>query len=269
VRRILFVSSVVAGVSACGPPDPFRIPEKTFRSEITVLCVEALTGDLPLLQFEDWPARSARLGELLAEALERGGFRVVRTDAVVAVWRRQREAHGGYYDVHTGEIDAQVYAAVRADAMADLGRTLGCGAVVRPSVRVVAADWGAGMAHWDGVRQGVGAGGWGASGWVKALSLWVNVVDLQERELYFGAGGLQVLAKLGFLGGDSPVGAEAILSDEERNRAGVAEALGPLAEPGRWRSRRRAGTRRRGGPRRRRAVGRAGGSRPQETASLT
>jgi hypothetical protein len=73
-------------------------------------------------------------------------------------------------------------------------------------------------------------GGFSAHGRVPCLSLWITIKDLDDRELFFGTGGIEVVAKLHsdfFREKFQPVDDDAVLRDAARNRQAIRNALGP------------------------------------------
>jgi hypothetical protein len=92
-----------------------------------------------------------------------------------------------------------------------------------------------GTASWDGARVDLGTGR-GAHGSIGALSLQVRITDLEDRELFFGTGGIRTTSQVkeDFLRMDFvPVDPAQLLADESLNRAAVGRALDQLPGVGR------------------------------------
>jgi hypothetical protein len=62
--------------------------------------------------------------------------------------------------------------------------------------------------------------------------LWISIRDLNGDEFYFGAGGIELLAKLeGFFSKNfQGVSMDAILADDQRNLRAIELSLAPLLE---------------------------------------
>jgi hypothetical protein len=72
----------------------------------------------------------------------------------------------------------------------------GCRFLAIPSLVTVSAAWRNGIARWDGTIERFGTGGADAYGYVDALSLHVSIWDADWSQVYFGTGGVQLLARL-------------------------------------------------------------------------
>ena len=232
--RLVGAVASLALLAACGvpvePAPALRIPDAELRDSIDTICLNPLG-----IAFE-FPDRAQKVAALQADiraVLESGGFTVVPSEPVVEAFQRVNEREGGYFDPHFGWRDEAKWQRVRAQAYAELHDRHHCDAVLIPSVAIVVAPWANGTASWDGVEDGVSSG-WsslGSWGRVPALSLWVSVRDLRDREIYFRTGGIQVVQHLheGFLRSTFEFIPEGdLLADASRNRNAVRLSLQDL-----------------------------------------
>lgn len=110
---------------------------------------------------------------------------------------------------------------------------LGCQALLEPRVLFVVAPWDGGTARWDGNQVGIG-GGSGAYGTIGALSLHLRITDADDREIFYGTGGIQPTGRLNEGWFDSKfedVDSQTLLRNAEANRKAIDIALKDL--PGR------------------------------------
>jgi hypothetical protein len=220
----------MAGVAACAArpqPDPaLRIPEADFRARIHTLCLNPLRATVDLRE-----AKTRLLGfeDLLQERLRAAGFALVSSDQVLETWRRAAADAGGYFDRDSGRRDEAKFDVVKQQALRTLQEQFGCDAILTPTIALVLSSWTNGVAEWDGMQDQL-AGGWGAHGRVPALSLWISMRDLQDNEIYFGTGGIQVTAKLEgfFVEKFAQVSMDTLLTDRQRNLQAIHASLQPL-----------------------------------------
>lgn len=211
------------------PVSPFRIDESVFRERIQTLCLEPISNPFSLPEGDK---RIEKLTGLLIGELEARGFSVVRSDRLAELRKRELESAGGIYDPHTGRIVPARYEAFMARYLESAGAKLGCDAILHASVAVVTASFYSNWAEWDGAREKIGSSGY--SGTVPAISLWVEITDLEQQELYFRSGGIQILKKLdtGFLKAElEPIPQEQILARKDRCLEAVRLALAMLGTP--------------------------------------
>lgn len=226
-------TALLAGcVTPLTPYSALRIPAEEFRSRVSTVCVVPVRAEFPL------PGGQAKLTELddvMVSVLKGRSLTAVPPSGTEAVFKRAIEQAGGYYDPHSGWIDEAKYSQVRAQTLQSLKNELGCDALLTATVAVVTAPVKNGTATWDGVAYPVG-GGAGTRGWVKALSLWVTIRDLDDREIYFHTGGIEPLAsvEVGFLRDTvKPAAPEALLTDPVRSRQAIEAGLDgvPMGRP--------------------------------------
>jgi hypothetical protein len=228
----------LALLAACGlplePAPGLRVPAPELRGHIDTVCLSPCTVTF------DFPDRAAKLAALQGEirsVLEGAGFIVVPSDAVVEVFRQVNEDEGGYFDPHFGWRDEPKWQRVRTRAYGELERRHQCDALLLPAIAMVVAPWANGTARWDGVEDSM-ASTWsalGSFGRVPALSLWITVRDMQDREIYFHTGGIQVVQQLrdSFLRSSFEfVSENDLLADQNRNRNAVRASLAEFLAAG-------------------------------------
>lgn len=203
------------------------MPVETFRERIRTICLDPLRVDLPVENFE---ARRQAFERLLEDQLGRAGFGVVGADRVGENWTSVLAREGGFFDPHTGWRNEERYREIRALAMVDLKRELGCDALLTPSLTPVTAPFFNGTIEWDGLSQHY-PGTSNASGWVAALSLHVVLSDMSDEEIMFLAGGIAPLADFnaGFFSSKfEPIDDAQLLADEFVNLHAIHLALQPI-----------------------------------------
>ncbi len=193
---VLVAAAFAVGCAPRAKP-ALSVPRADFTAQVKTVCLYRVTADFQL------PSGTERLTPFereLAEVLRSNGFTVVETDKVWPVTKWAVESEGGFYDPYTGWREDEKYRFVQTRIVRELHQQLGCDATLSPHIAVVTSPWANGTASWDGVTDELGSG-WGAHGYVGALSLWVRIWNLDGEEIYFGTGGIQVISHLeqGFL----------------------------------------------------------------------
>jgi len=198
----------------------------------------ALT-ELEMPEIDQGAAVKARYAELLKARLTSAGFEVVGGDEYPAIWEELTRAAGGFYDPSTGRLDHTRHDAARREALRRLGEKHGVTAVVFPSTVQRDATLESGVAKWDGAEEIISGNKsklgamFGAAGQVlgrlQAISLRLDIVDLQDATLYEDHGGIQALSR--FEQGrfvDLPV--TQMFSDAARDAGAVDLALGEITQ---------------------------------------
>lgn len=218
---------MAAGCIGSGRP-VLLAPADELRAGVKTVCLEHVITPFPSEKIQ---ARVTAYEGLLQWGLESAGWAVVAPDRVREVLDAAIEAHGTVYDSATGDRDEASFRARQSESFAVLRRELSCDAVASPSIAVVYSSWTNGVASWDGQRDHID-GGWGANGWVRALSLHLLLRDTGGKDLYFGTGGIQLLVnreETGFLKMEFKLKeVEDLLADARRNTVSVVAALEPF-----------------------------------------
>ena len=184
--------------------------------------------------FRDTPGPRARFDSLITAALRAEGFAVVAWQVPESIWLRLRDSIGGYYDTYTGKLISTKIDAVHLGTLRALHAHYAVDAWLHPSIEVVSARFTGGKVKWHGTEQESGAtGGLGGllfgtkKGSFPALSLFVALEDTAGKQLYEGAGGIELTSRIqGDVFVDTPPGL--LLDDEVRNAAAVHLALDSL-----------------------------------------
>jgi hypothetical protein len=211
------------------PPPAWRVDAAAVQS-LRSVCIEDL--EIPEA-LPEAAAREKAFVELLRAEFARANVALVAEDRTKEVYGRACRNAGGAFDAETGTAEPAQYAKARGAGLAALRRDLQCDALMTAALVVVSSVWETGVARWDGVRQALpGANGQG-SGTVPAVTLWIYLTDTKDREIYFGAGGVQVLMGLKKRGPYAAsegvvVDAKTVLASEELNRKSVEVALAPF-----------------------------------------
>ncbi len=209
-----------------------RVPKEEARQRLGTICVLPATAEF---EFPEADSKLDTLGQLVQTRLEAQGFPVVPPAQSKNVFSEASAAVGGLYDPDTGERDREKYRQVKQEWYRRLHDQLGCDAVLTCRLEIVQANWTNGLAVWDGASDSVSdafLGGFGALGNVAAVSLWIEIRDMNDQVVYFHTGGVQVIAKLesDFLKSRFElVAPEAVLADHKRVAHAVDVSLQALA----------------------------------------
>lgn len=185
-------------------------------------------------------ARTADLEARLTKALQGAGFEVPEPAAIDAAIERALEPLPGSIDPYTGRRDAARHAARRA-AIAQALRELDCDARMVAEVIPVWVYFNNGFAKWDGRNQRVSSGGRIALqilggiqefGHVRALSLWLRVLDLEGSEVAFRSAGIEAIVRLSapVPADGTPLPQEQWLTTAKRLDSAIRSALGEHGE---------------------------------------
>jgi hypothetical protein len=240
IRAALVASLIMAG---CAPVvDPFRISADEFRRRVKTVAVAHVI--VPSNLGVDAATRT-KFHPALEDKLRQAGFTVVPAQDVGEIREAKERELGGLFDPQTGKIDEAKLATLMTFVRSEVKTRFSADALLLSRVRTVTANFGyvplAGVrAKWDGATESLETGSFDkvvsprGSGKVDALSLLVNIEDLNGSSLFVHAGGIQVLSKLapgaGQFGGNTfvPVPKNELLTDPERIQQAVSYALGPF-----------------------------------------
>ncbi len=173
-------------------------PGSDWHRDGSRVCLASVTSRI---YFGDSHAEQlGRVQKIVGEELASVGLEVVEPEVVTELWERVRDSSDGYYDPHSGRRIASAYESTRDEFWSALRSELECGSLLSVRIAAVSAPWTNGNVEWDGTAVRLSSG-YGASGRVGALSLWVTVTGPSDEEVYFGAGGIEPASdlKAGFL----------------------------------------------------------------------
>lgn len=222
-----------AGCTTAPPPyNPFKVPEQGFRDKFNTVAIAPVTvpGDLT----EADPVK-AKFASFIETKLREAGFTVVSSKETLDMFQNMSKQLGGIFDPVTGKRDEAKFKAAREHTLRELGTKFKAAAVVYPTIFAGPARFGGGTAHWNGASESIAmAQGFLASlqvntlsGTTRALSLGISFEDINGTDLYFNAGGIQLVAK--YSGGQlAAVPRDQLFLDDGRNAAAVNRALEPL-----------------------------------------
>jgi hypothetical protein len=211
-------------------PPPAQRVDRTAVQALRTVCLEEFSVPEVIPEAK---AREKAYVDLLRAELARGNLALVGKDETKGAFDRASRKVGGAFDRDTGATDEARFDKARAAGLGALRGELACDATMRAQFAIVRSLWESGHAVWDGVRQPVPGSGPKDYGWVAALSLWIEMDDMAGREIYFGAGGVQVLAGLRRHGRyvapeETVVEKKSLLASEELNRKSIEVALAPF-----------------------------------------
>jgi hypothetical protein len=231
----------LAGWATAQPLNPFQISEEQFRTQVKRIALVPIAVPPQLGVSESAKLRFDSLIE--AKLLEAGFATFPAKNWGDALARMQQEV-GGIVDARTGGLDETKAKTAWTSTADEVRSRFQFDAVLLPRIHVVPAEWRFAVARWDGVSEVLASGlaVFGApetSGTIRALSLVVSIgsADIEGPAQYRHRAGIQVLEKFSptmaeRLSGKmlTPLAPEELLANDERNRAAVEIALGPLVK---------------------------------------
>ncbi|HET7791573.1 MAG TPA: hypothetical protein VFK78_12335 [Gemmatimonadales bacterium] len=206
------------------PPAAAQQPPKVIMVDVTFFPSE----------FNEFSKARERLDSLVAQRLRDAGFTVIPAESSEAVWNRQVDSVGGFYDTYTGKLVQEKFKAVRAGTLREMRTRFRADAWLHPVLQVRTASFDGSQVDWDGVREPSGAVG-GAirllfgsdAGTTSALSLMVQAEDMDGKTFYTRAGGIQLLMKV-YREGLLPVPRETVFAVDSLSVRAVRIALDAL-----------------------------------------
>ncbi len=229
----------LSGCATAPPHNPFQISEEQFHTKVKHIALAPIAVP-PQLGISE--SAKLRFDSLIETKLQEAGFATFPAKNWGEVFARIQQEVGGVFDPRTGKPDETKVKTVWARTADEIRSRFQFDAVLLPRVHVVKAYWGSNWARWDGVSEALASGLAGifvpnASGTMPALSLVVSIggPDPDGPVQYRHRAGIQVLEKLApiterFSKLFAPVPREELLTNDERNRAAVEIALGPLVK---------------------------------------
>lgn len=211
--------------SSNGSRAAFTTTQEDFYQRHSTICVAPVTASAGLQD-----ERTEALAASIVGKLRDGGFRAPQVQDYISAREAVTASAPGCFDPATGEADRERCDAQERFFRAVAQRELGCTAFLHASVVRVVAPWRNGIAFWDDTRDSLLTGvHW--EGWAEALSLWLEIADVEGAPLYWRAAGIELAVRLrsptAKLWDPIPVGQQ--LRDEVRRRRAVLLGLGPLA----------------------------------------
>lgn len=189
------VAALLLNACARQPYDPFKTPAADLRSRVRTIALAPLIASSALV---DSAAARARLEPMVSEQLRTGGFTVVPSEDMEAMWRRAAGDLGGVFDPISGETKKDTFEAVRAAVYRDLASQRSVDAVLYLSVAPVTILVPGASVPYCGITEPLY---WPSSAGslreeaTLAVVLCLNAVlyDLEGRELYGIRHGLETV----------------------------------------------------------------------------
>jgi hypothetical protein len=235
LRRAAALALTVVLVGCPKPPpyNPFHASRDEVRAAARTVALIAQVN-VPT----DEPAKVLDSFEgLITAKLAAAGFVVVPRKVMNELWERTADRMGGLYDPKTGKADEDKRKAIREHVLHEVSASHHADSLLYFVIGGATARFEAGDAYWHGVHQAVSTPGfWSAvaasnrSGQTNACSLYVSLEDLNGRDLYTNAGGIELLTKLQNGQFVTVPRAEVLVVTANHARA-VDIALDPLAAP--------------------------------------
>jgi hypothetical protein len=231
LAAVLFAALSISGCAATTPYNPFKMPQADIQAKVRTVALAPIEISL---ETQNPAIVKLKFESVIAAKLHEAGFEVLKSEEYDAIWKQAVEKLGAIYDPASGKRDEKKFNAAYRYALGELRAKTKADAVLHCAIVRVNADFSANLAEWHGASDYVKPDGvWGTFsgpqfyGTIPALSLWVDLVDLQGTEMYVNFGGIQVASKIyGMKPVDVP--ADEFFTDDARNARSVDLALNPL-----------------------------------------
>lgn len=235
-RKIFSVVIVLSFLSACNSNHRVKISKKEYVANHK----SVLLTDLHLPK-----ALSSKLAakEYIEESVKTlftdHGIVIHGPDVFNKEYDIQKRAVGGVYDPDTGEYDSKRGQLAEDRTLKVLQQKYGISSVLFYDVRVKGAKIDNFRAKWDGRSEVYEANNSDLTnflsslvstthGTIGALSLTVFLHDMNNEEMYYGAGGLQLVNKIDDDDKFIPVPVDTLLTDEKLLKFSINEAFRKL-----------------------------------------
>ncbi len=205
MQRIGFILLVLVFITSCKSTKvPTHINSKTYFTNYNAV---VLTGFVLPPQLKHRADVKDHIKQKVTELFTTNGVKVIDESHYFSEFENQKKMAGGYIDEYTGKVNEDKRDAVRLAALNALKQTHGIDSVLFYDIRSRSAYFGDYRASWDGqsepyeknnsdVANFLSSIIFETSGKIPAISLMVFLEDVTGNELYKGAGGLQLIAKL-------------------------------------------------------------------------
>lgn len=179
--------------------------------------------------------------EQIRQTFARNDIQVIAPEEYYSVFNEIRDANGGFFNAQTGQRDDEKFAKVQRETLARLRQTHNIDAVLYHDIRVRNANFGQYRAEWDGQSEAYEKNNSDVanffssmvqqtSGRLPAISYLVFIEDVSAKELYMGAGGIQLVSKLNDKDKFEPLPVAELLQDKGSMAFSVTEALRKLLD---------------------------------------
>lgn len=203
ISIVLFSVSVIF-IASCGITSDQAITAQSFQSSFKNVALTNMSLPPVLNERDDIAAfYQATITELFTQH----GLTVLPPSLYENEFKKQNALLGSFIDPITGKRDLQQYQKIRAATFAVLAIDHQVDSVLMYDIRTRKASIGSYQATWDGQQEPFGLSSTDISNFlgtllpnsqssVPALSLMVYLKDNQDNQIYMGAGGIQLIAKL-------------------------------------------------------------------------
>lgn len=240
VAPLVLVVALV-GCATAPPYNPFDTSKEQFHAKVKRVALTPLTVPRELGISE---SAKLRFDSLIEAKLQEAGFTTFPAKSWGEVFARVEQEVGGVIDLRTGKLDETKLQTAWTRTVDEIHTKFQFDAVLLPAVVIVEADltspdWSKQFSS-EAVTSQLGAAFFGAPTTMPALSLVVTIGgrDPKEPAQYKHRAGIQLLKTpvpvTERFSGKSlepvPVPRGKLLTNDERNRAAVEIALGPLVK---------------------------------------
>lgn len=203
--KTIIALTVVAALTACASSQPnltayeYQIKEEV-RQHKRVIIADVNFGKPSRLYLQK---AEGRIDEYVKRQLKNAGYKIVSNALFKQAWGNAQRSHGNPYNASTGQLNERAFQLILRDTFADLKARDIADAIIFTDLIQREVQFSGGLKHvarWDGVSrkpstQGPGDGvpttfNWSAP--VDAVSLWINMFDMDLQLQFQSAGGIQV-----------------------------------------------------------------------------
>lgn len=239
MTRRVFILIAVAALAATAVQakkyDPFKIPRDQIVGQVKTVALREVSGISKGYPRSD--SVKANFESMLAAELEQAGFKVLPAKIFEHVRQEGLDSLGGLFDPKTGAQDTVKARQVRMWTLQQMKARHQVDAILAPIFMVMPASFSSGSAHWDGASQKLWGGAEGffgvldkRSGTIGALSLFVQIEDMEGNSLYVNGGGLSIMSRIKGNGFED-LPEDSLYWNPHRNATAVRLALEALTRP--------------------------------------
>ena len=214
-------------LSACQSTPPY-VPYKVEKSQIVAMPKKI--GIMPTQVFFDIDneeEKSNYFHDQLVSQFEKQDFEVITADKWKEIYQKVKDQAGQLYNPKTGKADQEKLKQVKAKARQQYFEKYGVSTILYSAIVPTKASWNKNSANWHGAEQAATgeSGFWAyitapdAYGTVGALSLWVNIEDDNQQDVFIEHGGIQLLSYATYTGFENLPKSELLIDDIKNSHA--------------------------------------------------
>lgn len=206
MKHYFMVATVIAAIflSGCNATHKSSVTPEQYKTNFKIVLLRDLLVDEKLAHKTD---AIAHIETKLNTLLEKHGFSILPASLYNDTLASVAKQRGGYINTVTGNRDSAKYKAVRNETLNILHEKYNVTSMIMPQLRYRNASFGNYRAQWDGQEETYEQNNSDVTnflstllvntgGTAPALSLVVFVEDNNANQIYMGAGGIQLLAKV-------------------------------------------------------------------------